>query len=138
MVSATATTSITLTAKELLEKIYFSIDADNKAKFQIDSKFSMFKILLVTPIQVELAAAKSTTSKRLCTAREVTEDDLFETSSTAHYNIRLFPKASLQSNLSSVGGNATTDSSVLKTHCVGAIVGAEYIKNIQSSRPYLF
>jgi hypothetical protein len=73
----------------LLEKIYFSIDADNKAKFQIDSKFSMFKILLVTPIQVELAAAKSTTSKRLCTAREVTEDDLFETSSTAHYNILL-------------------------------------------------
>lgn len=114
--------------------IYPWIDAASKSKFQIDTSFSKCKILLVSPVEVEKASAKSSTSKRMCSAREVTDDDIFQAGE--HYNILLFPKVALNTNLSSVGGNATTDPLVVKVSCVGNLVGAEYLTNIQGSKPF--
>ena len=98
-----------------------------------------FKLILVLTSakffwSVEKASAKSSTSKRMCSAREVTDDDIFQAGE--HYNILLFPKVALNTNLSSVGGNATTDPLVVKGSCVGNLVGAEYITNIQGSKPF--
>ncbi len=79
-----------------------------------------------SPEEVEKASAQSSTSKRTCSAREVTNDNIFQADEN-YNNVLLFPKEASNTNLSSIGVNATTDPLVIKVSCVGNLVGAEYL-----------
>ena len=68
----------------------------------------------------------------MCSAREVTNDNIFQAEEN-YNNILLFPKEALNTNLSSIGVNATTDPLVIKVSCVGNLVGAENLIIIKGS-----
>ena len=67
---------ITLTGERVTGKIYFQSMLITKQSFRKIPNSACSKILLVSSVQVETAAAKSYSSKRLCSAIYVTEDPL--------------------------------------------------------------